>query len=30
MVHSNHRMSARATSLYKNRRFPSEIIAHAV
>ena len=30
MVYSNHRMSARTTSHYKNGRFPSEIIAHAV
>ena len=30
MVCSNHRMSARTTSLYKKHRFPPEIIAHAV
>ena len=30
MVYSNHRLSARTTNSYKNHRFPSEIIAHAV
>ena len=30
MVYSNHRMSARTTSSYKNHRFPPAIIAHAV
>lgn len=30
MVYSNHRLSARTTNSYKNHRFPSEIISHAV